>query len=31
MSLYGSDIGELEEARVQLHQAAQMIAAAGVS
>ncbi len=31
MSLYGSDSGELEVARVQLHQAAQMIAAAGVS
>ncbi len=31
MSLYLSDIGELEEARIQLHQAAQMIAAVGVS
>lgn len=31
MSLYQSDVRELEPARIQLHQAAQMIAAAGVS
>ncbi len=31
MALYQSDIMELKEARIQLHQAAQMIAAVGVS